>query len=247
MAAPTDNRGRNSVIKQQQLNTQQTIWYDDQWVNEPLESLFDPQYWQASQRVTGSAQGRGTTWFIRMNALPAALRHYRRGGLFGKLVSDSYWFQGWEQTRSCAEFHLLHHLREQGVNVPRPIAARAIRHGWVYQADILSEKIANARDLVAVLQAGSLSAEHYRSIGRQIAKLHQAQVNHTDLNIHNILLDDHMTVWIIDFDKCAIQSGDGWKQGNLERLLRSFRKEQQRFNIQWQDAEWQSVLQGYHP
>ncbi|MBL4307101.1 3-deoxy-D-manno-octulosonic acid kinase [Vibrio fluvialis] len=234
------------MIKQQQLSKHQTIWYDDQWVNEPLASLFDPEYWQANQRVIGSAQGRGTTWFVQMAALPAALRHYRRGGLFGKLVSDSYWFQGWEQTRSCAEFQLLHHLREQGVNVPRPIAARALRRGCVYQADILSEKVANARDLVAVLQTEALPEALYHRIGQQVAKLHRAQVNHTDLNIHNILLDDHDHVWIIDFDKCAIQYGNSWKEENLARLLRSFRKEQLRANIKWQDAEWQALLDGYH-
>ena len=233
------------MIQQQLLSKHQMIWYDDQWVQEPLDKLFDPTYWQEQQRVIGSAQGRGTTWFVQMAALPAALRHYRRGGLFGKLVSDHYWFQGWAKTRSGAEFQLLHHLREQGVNVPRPIAARAVRKGLVYQADILSEKIANARDLVGILQQQSLSVALYQKIGQQIAQLHRAQVNHTDLNIHNILLDDQETVWIIDFDKCAIQEGDSWKEENLARLLRSFKKEQSRANIHWQESEWQSLLAGY--
>lgn len=233
------------MIQQQRLSKHQMIWYDEQWVQEPLDTLFDPDYWHANHKVIGSAQGRGTTWFVQMAALPAALRHYRRGGLFGKLVSDHYWFQGWENTRSGAEFQLLHHLREQGVNVPRPIAARAVRKGLVYQADILSEKIANARDLVGILQQQPLSAALYQKIGQQIAQLHRAQVNHTDLNIHNILLDDQETVWIIDFDKCAMQEGDSWKEENLARLLRSFKKEQSRANTHWQESEWQALLAGY--
>lgn len=234
------------MIRQQQLNPHQTIWYDDQWVTEPLETLFDPTYWQTNEKVIGSAQGRGTTWFVQMYHLPAALRHYRRGGLFGKLVADSYWFSGWEKTRSYAEFQLLDHLRVQGVNVPRPIAARVVRRGLVYQADILSEKVANARDLVAVLQAGPLDHQVYQQIGQQIAKLHHAQVNHTDLNIHNILLDSDNQVWLIDFDKCAQQAGSSWKSSNLERLLRSFHKEQERANIHWQLSDWQALLSGYH-
>lgn len=234
------------MIRQQQLNQDQTIWYDDQWVTEPLETLFDPTYWQTNEKVIGSAQGRGTTWFVQMHHLPAALRHYRRGGLFGKLIVDSYWFSGWEKTRSYAEFQLLDHLRAQGVNVPRPIAARAVRRGLVYQADILSEKVANARDLVAVLQAGPLEHQVYQQIGQQIAKLHHAQVNHTDLNIHNILLDSDNQVWLIDFDKCAQQAGSNWKSSNLERLLRSFHKEQERANIHWQLSDWQALLSGYH-
>ncbi len=180
-----------------------------------------------------------------MQHIEAALRHYRRGGLFGKVVSDQYWFQGWHKTRSYAEFHLLAHLRQQGVNVPRPIAARAVKRGLVYQADLLSEKITNARDLVAILQDTPLDERHYFLIGQQIAKLHRAQVNHTDLNIHNILIDDQDKVWIIDFDKCYQQPGEHWKEANLQRLLRSFHKEQQRCGIHWQTQQWQSLLAGY--
>lgn len=232
------------MIKQISLNNQ-TIWYDEQWVNEPLHSLFDAQYWQTEQKIIGSATGRGTTWFIAMQQLEAALRHYRRGGLFGKLVSDHYWFQGWGKTRSYAEFHLLHYLRQQGVNVPRPIAARAVKEGLCYQADLLSEKVANARDLVAILQEKSLEESQYIAIGKEIAKLHRAQVNHTDLNIHNILIDKHNTVWIIDFDKCYQQKGNSWKEANLQRLLRSFRKERHKVEIHWQESEWQFLLDGY--
>lgn len=232
------------MLKQLSLNDQ-TIWYDEEWVNAPLHSLFDVSYWRAEQKIIGSATGRGTTWFIAMQQLEAALRHYRRGGLFGKVVSDQYWFQGWHKTRSYAEFHLLAHLRQQGVNVPRPIAARAVKRGLVYQADLLSEKITNARDLVAILQENPLDERHYFLIGQQIAKLHRAQVNHTDLNIHNILIDDQDKVWIIDFDKCYQQPGAKWKEANLQRLLRSFHKEQQRFGIHWQTQQWQSLLAGY--
>lgn len=232
------------MLKQLSLNDQ-TIWYDEEWVNAPLHSLFDVSYWRAEQKIIGSATGRGTTWFIAMQQLEAALRHYRRGGLFGKLVSDHYWFQSWQKTRSYAEFHLLHYLREQGVNVPRPIAARAVKQGLFYQADLLSEKIANARDLVAILQEKSLEESQYIAIGKEIAKLHRAQVNHTDLNIHNILIDKHNTVWIIDFDKCRIRKGNKWKLNNLSRLERSFHKELLKKNIYWSKHDFQFILKGY--
>ena len=75
--------------------------------------------------------------------------------------------------------------------------------------------------------------------------MHHAQVNHTDLNIHNILIDDSDKVWIIDFDKCCQQSGDAWKQGNLDRLRRSFEKEVVRHQIYWHDAELKVLLEGY--
>ncbi|KJY84134.1 3-deoxy-D-manno-octulosonic acid kinase [Vibrio galatheae] len=223
----------------------QAFWYDEQLLKEPVEKAFDAEYWQQAGKVIGSAAGRGTTWFVQTETVAAALRHYRRGGLFGKLVADSYWFSGWENTRCYQELQLLKALREAGVNVPKPLAARAIRTGFTYRADLLSEKIANARDLVAILTEAPLGAEMYKKIGQQIRKMHDAQVNHTDLNIHNILIDDQQQVWIIDFDKCYQQPGDSWKQGNLERLQRSFVKEVGKRDISWQQNDWQPLLEGY--
>ena len=216
----------------------QTIWYDDSILSDSPEQCCDPEYWQQQNKIIGSAQGRGTTWFVALDKIDAALRHYRRGGLFGKLIKDHYIFTGWEKTRSYQEFQLLNTLIEAGVNVPKPIAAKAVKRTFCYQADLLSEKIPNARDLVAILQERPLSQDMYQKIGHEIRKMHAAQVNHTDLNIHNILIDDKENVWIIDFDKCHQQKGDDWKQGNWDRLKRSFIKEVNKRNIHWSGDEW---------
>jgi len=214
------------------------IWFDEALLAEDPTQCFDSEFWHQQGKITGSATGRGTTWFVDGEKCPAALRHYRRGGLFGKLVKDHYWFTGWEQTRSYQEFQLLNTLIEAGVNVPKPIAARAVKRTFCYQADLLSERIANARDLVSILQQRALPDEMYAKIGREIRKMHDAQVNHTDLNIHNILIDNQDKVWIIDFDKCFQQDGDSWKQSNLERLKRSFEKEVSKRNIHWSIEQW---------
>ena len=216
----------------------QTIWYDDSILSDSPEQCCDPEYWQQQNKIIGSAQGRGTTWFVALDKIDAALRHYRRGGLFGKLIKDHYIFTGWEKTRSYQEFQLLKTLIEAGVNVPKPIAAKAVKRTFCYQADLLSEKIPNARDLVAILQERPLSQDMYQKVGREIRKMHAAQVNHTDLNIHNILIDDKENVWIIDFDKCYQQKGDDWKQNNWDRLKRSFVKEVNKRSIHWSGDEW---------
>ena len=52
--------------------------------------------------------------------------------------------------------------------------------------------------------------------------------------------------WLIDFDKCGQKSGDSWKQGNLERLHRSFVKEVGRMNIQFNEENWAELLKGYN-
>ncbi|ELK8311249.1 3-deoxy-D-manno-octulosonic acid kinase [Vibrio vulnificus] len=221
------------------------VWFDDEIITDPSQALFDAQYWQEQDKVVGSASGRGTTWFVQLDTMQAALRHYRRGGLFGKLVEDHYWFTGWEQTRSLQEFNLLRVLIESGVNVPRPIAARAVKTGLTYQADLLSERIPNAKDLVSILQEKSLSEMMYRKIGQEVAKMHNVNVNHTDLNIHNILIDDEEKVWIIDFDKCYQQPDGDWKQGNLERLKRSFLKELNKCQLHWNLAEFEQLESTY--
>jgi len=223
----------------------QIVWYDEQLLLEPPEQAFNIDFWQQQNAVVGSAQGRGTTWFVQTQKSQAALRHYRRGGLFGKLISDSYWFSCWGKTRSYAEFLLLKQLADSGVNVPKPIAARATKSGITYKADLLSEKIANAEDLVGILQKEALPPETYYAIGTEIAKMHKAQVNHTDLNIHNILLDREGKVWIIDFDKCYQQQGTDWQQSNLDRLLRSFFKEKNKRSIQWDETHFGHLIDGY--
>lgn len=238
-----------SSLKSETMKTlkkeNQTIWYDEHLLVEDPLRCFNPEFWQQAGSVTGSATGRGTTWFVKAEKIEAALRHYKRGGLFGKLVSDHYFFSGWKKTRSFQEFELLNTLRESGVNVPRPIAARAVKRTFCYQADLLSEKIPNARDLVSILQERPLPTEMYEKIGREIRKMHDAQVNHTDLNIHNILIDDQEKVWIIDFDKCCQQQGESWKKGNLDRLKRSFEKEQKKRSINTLKISFDQLLHAY--
>ncbi|WP_072033073.1 MULTISPECIES: 3-deoxy-D-manno-octulosonic acid kinase [Plesiomonas] len=240
--AKLQDNDRNRPLIQTFNDAQQKIWFDDALLHEDPSQCCNPEFWQQNNKLIGSASGRGTTWFVQLQQTQGALRHYRRGGLFGKLVADSYWFAGWEKSRSYQEFMLLNHLRDAGVNVPRPIAARVQKHGLLYKADLLSEKVPNARDLVSILQESPISNELYRKIGREIRKMHDAQVNHTDLNIHNILIDEQEKVWIIDFDKCFVQQGEVWKQENLNRLKRSFEKEFVKRNIYWSNEQWEQLL-----
>ncbi|RXJ73502.1 3-deoxy-D-manno-octulosonic acid kinase [Veronia nyctiphanis] len=224
-------------------NTQ--IWFDAEWVTTEPERCFDIDFWQQEGAVIGSAQGRGTTWFVQFEKFAVALRHYIRGGLFRKLVKDKYLFTGWEQTRAVKEFRLLSLMKAAGLPVPRPIAARVIRNGLFYRADLVVEKINDAKDLVAVLQRSELSDDVYQEIGKLVRRMHDMNICHTDLNIHNILLDGHGALWLIDFDKCGQKAGDNWKSDNLARLKRSFLKEQNRFGIHWQEDNWLQLLKGY--
>ena len=166
--------------------------------------------------------------------------------MVGKLVRDRFWFEGVESSRAMAEYRLLAQLSEQGLPVPRPFAARMVKQGPFYRADILIERIRGAKDLVALLKQGPLADEVWHKVGQTVRRLHEAGVYHADLNSHNLLLDKEGKVWVIDFDKGAIRSPGSWQQANLERLQRSFSKESQlHTSFHFVPENWQELMKGY--
>ena len=120
--------------------------------------------------------------------------------------------------------------------------------GICYQADILIEKIENAQDLTALLQIHQLPNDVWQVIGKLIRQLHDLQICHTDLNAHNILVqqrENEQKCWLIDFDKCGQKSGifgnkATWKTTPL------FVKEIGRMNIQFNEENWTELLKGYN-
>ena len=234
-----------AIIQQKTINSH-VMLFDEEHFPKPTPKMFTGQYWQTQNAITGQAKGRGTTYFFKHNQNEYVLRHYRRGGLIGKILSDQYLFTSLEQSRAWQEFTLLLHMRTLDLACPTPIAAMLIRNGLYYQADIISAKIPNAQDLHQILLDESLSAAVWQKIGQAIAEFHNQQIYHHDLNIHNIMLDNEQKAWLIDFDKCAVKSGYEWKKANLQRLKRSFEKEQRLHKIHWQTADWQELLSAYN-
>lgn len=208
---------------------------------------FSPQYWQDRDAVTGTSHGRGTTYFVRQDQQNWVLRHYRRGGMVGKLVKDSYLYTGIERTRPVAEYRLLAKLHQMGLPVPKPVAAHVERLGIRYRGDILIEQIPGARDLVAWLKEKALSAQQWQAVGALVRRFHDAGVYHADLNAHNILMAEDGKLWLIDFDRGACRADGVWKEDNLARLLRSFNKEQGKLpGFHWQaQQDWQALMAGY--
>lgn len=225
----------------------QTIWWQQDFFTQAEPNHFEPAWWQAQQAVTGSSKGRHTAWFVRHEGRAMVLRHYYRGGLIAKLSRDRFLRVPLLHSRAMQEYALLLQMGAHGLPVPRPCAARMVRSGLTYRADMLIELIPGSRDLATILsQTRSLNAEEWQRVGAAIAHMHAENIYHSDLNCHNILLDDAGKVWLIDFDKCASRTPGPWQQQNLERLLRSLRKEQRKMaQFHWTDADWAALLQGY--
>jgi 3-deoxy-D-manno-octulosonic acid kinase len=241
----TCERAIRTIIQQKIINSH-FILFDTEHFFEPIPKIFTSQYWQALGAITGQATGRGTTYFFQYNNNEYVLRHYCRGGLIGKMLSDQYLYAGLEKSRAWQEFRLLQHMRTLGLACPTPVAAMLKKRSLYYQADIISKRIPNAQDLHHILLMKRLSADVWQKIGQTIAKFHNHQIHHHDLNIHNIMLDAERRIWLIDFDKCEVKQGNNWKKSNITRLKRSFEKERRLHNIHWQLSDWQSLVSAYN-
>ncbi len=221
-----------------------TILVAPELVEHITPSWFDLNWWRSRGVTIDSAPGRGESFFLRYAELSLNLvwRHYKRGGLVAKLVEDRYLWAGLAQTRAYQEFSLTADLRQRGFPVPRPLAARVTRDGLSYRADLITERLPDVLSMAERLES-DLHDFPWHEVGKTIARFHAIGLDHVDLNIRNILLNSHNRVYLIDFDRCRLRQPEKeWRQGNLDRLLRSLQK---LFPNQNHDPHWQRLLAGY--
>jgi len=231
-----------SPVVQQSLSNQ-TLWHDPVLLKSCAPTRFEPQS-GTTELATGS--GRGQAQRMQLEGVDVVLRHYRRGGLMARLSPDRYWRSRPEDSRAMAEFALLRRMRAWQLPVPVPVGARQERSGWWYTADIMVAMIPGTRNVAQRLSQAPLSDEEWQALGRAIRQMHERQVFHSDLNCHNLLLDESGQAWIVDFDKCEIRAGEQWKEKNLARLLRSLRKEHVKRKIfWWKEKNWALLTASY--
>lgn len=223
------------------------IWFDPACFDTASPDMFDPAWWQLRGSASRRSGGRGQVHVVTDGQRSYLLRHYQRGGLMARLSRDLFLAQSIRQTRAMRELLLLARLRARDLPVPRACAARHTRVGLCYRADILLENIAQARDVADLLHTQrALTAREWRLLGRAVRQLHEEQVCHADLNCHNLMLDAQGKAWIVDFDKCGFRAGEKWKRQNLDRLLRSLRKELRLDpGFRWSERDWSHLLAGY--
>jgi 3-deoxy-D-manno-octulosonic acid kinase len=189
-----------------------------------VEALFDPEFWRARGELVAVTGGRGSAWFIASGTRHWALRHFRRGGFIARWSQDRYVWAGEERVRAFAEWRLLEVLRERGLPVPQPVAARYSRAGMYYRCDLITQRIQGAEPLSAALTRDALPESLWRAAGAAVAQLHGAGVDHADLNAHNLLIGRSGAVSVIDFDRGRLRAPGAWTLRNLRRLRRSLAK-----------------------
>jgi len=221
--------------------------YDASRLDQIEAEMFEPDYWRGRQAVAGSTgAGRGTVFFLKRAGEQWALRHYRRGGMVGKLFEDHFGYLGESATRCFREFRLLAKLSGMGLPVPAPVAACYRRLGLAYTADLISVRIPGAQPLSRRLSEGTAPEHVWEEAGTMIRRFHDAGVFHADLTAHNILADEAGQLFLLDFDRGRLRADGSWKERTLERLHRSFRKiTQQDPAINVSATDWQRFMAAY--
>lgn len=202
--------------------------------------------WDAKE----TAKGRGQAWFLTEaeKGFAWVLRHYQRGGLFGKLIKNNYLYTGINKTRPVREFELTQKIFNAGLPTAKPVAAKVQRNGMFYQGWLVTETIPGVIPLSALLVERQLTVGEWRNVADTIEQLHSFGAYHSDLNAHNILIQlPAFKTFVIDWDKGAYlpESKDDWIPKNLARLNRSFSKIATKENAQWQESDWQTFEKAY--
>ena len=238
----------NAIEEKELKKGHQLILYDgslgdidpDSWPD-----LFEPAFLEDKGLADSRAGGRGQVYFFSRGELKLVLRHYRRGGLLGKIISDSYLGLSVPGSRPFREWRLLKKLYELNLPVPRPAAARLSRGPGFYRGDLLTHELEDATALSSRLQQSPLEEEGWREVGRTIRLFHNQGVSHSDLNAANILLRDR-EVFLLDFDKGSIRPDGNWKTAQLQRLERSLQKWRRLSGtFHYSQPGWEALLTGY--
>ncbi len=224
------------------------ILYDRSIISEISEDRFNAANWLHSEPVQGrlGSQGRGNTMFVGNVPRQFVLRHYIRGGLIGKLISDSYLWTGADNSRPFREWRILAKMAENGLRVPRPAAARYCRVGPIYTADLITVRVPEVRALSSWIHDLPGGEQFWRDLGEAIHQFHSHGVFHADMNAHNLQIDCSGKLWMLDFDRGRLLPPGPWQQKTLSRLHRSLQKIKSLDPmIHYGQQNWEQLLEAY--
>jgi 3-deoxy-D-manno-octulosonic acid kinase len=193
--------------------------------------LADPAVRQ-SLFARSPRRGRGAAPIVPVGSdLSILLRRYRHGGLLGGLTGPLLL----GPHRALAELDVTARAEAAGAPVPHvaclvlwPLA------GPVWSAVIGTREEAQAKDLLTVWRERRVGRERWmllRRVGQAVRRLHDAGVQHPDLQVRNILLcqDPSERIIVIDLDRARFHGATPLsarvRAANLARIVRSAVKE----------------------
>ncbi|MGD2120870.1 MAG: lipopolysaccharide kinase InaA family protein [Gemmatimonadota bacterium] len=199
-----------------------------------------PAAWDNGEDSSGSA----VSW---------AVRHFVRGGkIVSALLEDRYFRIG--ALRPYHEIRASEEARTRGIPTPLVVAAATYFDGPFYRADMVTEFIREASDLVEALfddrrKGAGGAAERLDALqasGALVRQLARAGLRHRDLHAGNILLQwkgAAPRAYLLDLDRCDI--GPAGRPINpvpmQQRLKRSLSKWERLTGLRVSEREWKTL------
>lgn len=205
-------------------------FYLDKNLNTKDKSIFFDKKILLDSLNLNAKGGRGSAFAYSYENKDFVYREYLRGGFLGKFIKKHFFKYSKYAHRAKDELLLLDFMLKNNINVPKPYIARESLGLFFIKQEIVIYKI-DAINLCEYLKSNDFTIDLCSLITKELVKLFKLGIYHSDLNIKNILVANDR-VYIIDFDKCYRK--DLVKidiENMLNRLLRSFEKEQKNDNI----------------
>jgi Mn2+-dependent serine/threonine protein kinase len=130
-----------------------------------------------------------------------------------------------------------------GLLVPIPIGARVKKSGATYTADLITIEIENSKTLSELIIDDDADNNVWKEIGKCLHLFNKKEIYHPDLNTNNILIDDELNVYLIDFDTSSrLHQKISSKKTMLDRFQRSLKKTYKKRNKTFSESDWNIIL-----
>ena len=224
-------------------DSENIIIYADDLIKDIDEDFFEANKWLQNESADVTDSGRGETIFFEHQNLKCVLKHYYRGGMLGRYIRDRYLWTGIDGSRSIREFRRLKKLSSMGLPVPKPVGARVKKSGATYTADLISIEIENSKTLSELIVDDDVDRNIWEAVGQCLHLFNNKEIYHPDLNTNNILIDDELNVYLIDFDTSSrLHPKISSKRSTLDRFHRSLKKTYKKRNKTFSESDWNIIL-----
>jgi 3-deoxy-D-manno-octulosonic acid kinase len=187
--------------------------------------LLDPARWEAA--LGGGGSGRGRAGRVTLSDGPVWGKRMRRGGAVGRLWRDR--FPG--RDRLVQNVTVAEEAVARGVPTPSPVALlTAEGPPGLFRAWLATEWLEGARDLATLLRERTAGPTELAAALAAVRAMHDAGVEHPDLNLGNLLVRQTDTVpraFVVDLDRARLRRrglSARLRQTALRRLERSHAK-----------------------
>jgi 3-deoxy-D-manno-octulosonic acid kinase len=192
--------------------------------------LIDPGAWEAALDARPAGPGRGASGRLVLDGgIPWVVKRMRRGGLTARLWRDR--FPG--SARLLRNLSVPVEAARRGVPTPVP-AAMLLERGpcRLCRAWLAVEEIPGAEDLLTRLSGPRPPGPaEIGEVLRMVRRMHDAGVEHRDLNLGNLLLrlgpDGGPEAHVVDLDRARLLDvplGTRKRRSALRRMERSYVK-----------------------